>query len=86
MAKAKFHPGEVDQNFQIEDGIRETLRKCATAEVSASVIESSYDLLDERHDSINGTLEEKCTAIAKVVGARFSLLGTNVVFQSLCAH
>jgi hypothetical protein len=82
MARVKFNAGEVDQNFQIEAGIRETLSSSPTAEVSASVIESCYDLLDERFAPIAGTLEDKCKGIAKIVGAEFSLLGKNVVFKN----
>src|SRR5262245_11901811 len=82
MTRVKYHPGEVDQNFQIEDGIRQTLGKSPTAEVSASVIQSCYDLLDEKWDPIKGTLGDKCIAIAKIVGADFSLVGKDVVFTN----
>jgi hypothetical protein len=83
MARVKYQPGEVDQNFQIEDGIRHTLEQSPTAEVSASVIESCYDLLDDEMQPINGVLEDKCKVIGKMVGAHFSVVGKNVIFEKL---
>ena len=83
MARAKFNPGEVDPNFQIEDAIRETLRSHLTAEASLTVIESNYDLLDESFELIDGTVDEKCQAIANSVGARYSLQGTAVAFAKI---
>ena len=82
MARAKYNPAELDQNFQIEDAIRKTLCDSPTAEVSAAVIEFHYDLLDERCDPVNGAFVDKCKAIAKIVGADFSLCGKNVVFKN----
>ena len=81
MPRVKFDPREVDQNFQIEDGIRNTLRRNPTAVVPVSVIEIAYDLLDDDCHIVDGTLEEKAEAIAKIVDAECSLIGSNVVFK-----
>jgi len=81
MARVKFSQEEIDQNCQIEDGIRQTLRGNPTAEVSASVIVSAYDLLDEKDGIISGTLEQKCTAIALFLSAEYSIVGENVIFR-----
>lgn len=81
MPRVKYNPRELDQNFQIEDGIRSTLRRNPTAVVSASVIETAYDLLDDDWRTVDGKLEEKAEAIAKIVDAEFSLIGSNVVFK-----
>jgi len=82
MGRATFNPGEIDQNFQIEDGIRETLRMGATATVRAVVIQDSYDLLDEDCSEVVGaTLEAKCHQIAQELGVDFSVRRDRVVFR-----
>jgi hypothetical protein len=86
MARVRYNPREIDPNVQIEDGIRETLRNSPTAAVSVSVIESYYDLLDEGIEPISGTLEDKCKAIAQIVGAHFSFVEKNVVFKKNSAR
>ena len=75
MARVKYDPWQADQNFQIEDGIRETLRSHFTAEVPTSVIETAYHFP-------TGTLAQKCETIALLVGAKFSLAGEIVVFET----
>ena len=80
MARVKYDRREVDHNFKIEEGIRKTFEKSATAEVSASVIQSVYDWVDAEGNPLDGTLEDRCESIAKSVGARFSFAGDNVVF------
>ena len=71
MARVKFSPDEFDQDFQIEDGIRATLAKSSTAEVSVSVIEKAYS---------SGTLQQKCEALARKLGAQYSQKGDDIVF------
>lgn len=81
MARVKYDGREVDQNFQIEDGIRKTLRDQPTAEVSVSVIDTNYDLVDEDCDPIEGTFADKCDAIAASAEASWLLVGNTVVFK-----
>jgi hypothetical protein len=81
MARAKFAGNELDRNIQIEDAVKETLRVHQEAEVSAAFIASAYDLLDKNVNVVEGTLEEKCGAIAKAANAAFAVRGETVVFR-----
>ncbi len=81
MARVKFDSNERDQNFQIEYGIERTIEASRDASVDAAVIESSYDLLDESGEIVEGTVQQKCEAIAKPRGLQFSLDGDTVIFR-----
>ena len=80
MARVKYQR-EVVQNFQIEDGIRRTLRQSSRAAVSASVIDTSYELEDDEFMPIEGTFDEKCQAISEKLGAQYRMSGENVIFE-----
>jgi hypothetical protein len=82
MARAQFNPGELDQNFKIEDGIRRTLSSDPTASVRVSVIELCYDALDADGSRIpTATLNDKCQQIANALGVDYSIRETLVVFR-----
>jgi hypothetical protein len=81
MARVKFDGREIDQNFQIEQGVKDTLRGYLTAVMSASVIECCYDLLDGNMNPIKGKFEDKCRGIAEAAGADFTVEGENVKFR-----
>ncbi len=81
MPRALFNGSELDQNFQIEDGVRSTLRSHAIAQVPVSVVEDCYDLFDGDFRRVPGTLEEKCGYISRLVGAEFEVRGECVWFR-----
>ena len=82
MARVQFDPGEVDQNFQIEDGIRETLNSNPIASVDVSVIESCYDGLDADGSEIStATVDDKCQQIANVLNVQYSIKESRVIFR-----
>ncbi|CAN5515348.1 hypothetical protein BH11PLA2_BH11PLA2_09330 [soil metagenome] len=80
MARVKFAGSEVDQQFQIEDGIRTTLTLSKRAAVSKNVIADSYDLLDDDFEPVEGTFEQKCDALAGITNATYTINDENVVF------
>ena len=83
MARAQFNAREHDQNFQIEDGIRETLINNPTASVDVSVVESCYDVLDAEGSEVStATLNEKCQQIANVLGLVYSIRESLVIFRT----
>jgi hypothetical protein len=83
MARVKYDGNEVDQNFQIEDGIRGTLAKGNRAVVDANRVTEDFELIDDGGDSApDADLNQKCAAIAKAVNARFSIEGDKVIFQA----
>lgn len=82
MARVKYDPGELDQNFQIEDGIRRTLSANRTAEVSVSVIESSYDLLADNGDVRQGSVESKCAQLGHELNVEYVKATDDIVFRS----
>ena len=81
MARVKFDTREVDQNFQIENGIRKILRQSSRAVIPLGVIDDSYELEDEDCWPTDGTLADKCQTIADCVGARFRFRGEHVIFE-----
>lgn len=81
MARAKFDGNEIDQNFQIENGIERAVDADGSASVDTSVIQSSYDLIDDSGEIVEGTVEQKCDAIAKPRGLQFSIADETVVFR-----
>ena len=82
MARVQFDAGEVDQNFQIEDGIRETLNSNPIASVDVSVIESCYEALDANGSEIStGTVDNKCKQIANVLNVQYSIKESLVIFR-----
>jgi hypothetical protein len=82
VARVKYNGRELDQNLQIEDGIRKTLRQSSRASICASVIDTAYELFDDDFYRVEGTLAEKCEVIAEIVGAQFSVAGDQVIFEN----
>lgn len=83
MARVIYDGREVDQNFQIEDGIRRGLDHGRRAVVETKVIENSYDLVDDNGNLVaDAELNVKCLAIAREVNARFTVDGERVFFQA----
>ena len=83
MARVEFNSGEIDQIFQVEDGIRRTLKSHPVASVVRSVIESSYDLLDDGGKIIEGDIDKKCQQIATKVRAKYSLKKDEIDFTRI---
>lgn len=80
MARVQFNPGELDQNYQIEDSVRTTLRTDSRAAISRCIIVDSYDLFNYDGKIIAGTLEAKCNQIAEDTASTYSIGDENVVF------
>lgn len=82
MARVQFNADELDQNFQIEDGIKETLSSNPIASVDVSVIESCYDHLDADGSEIfTATVDDKCQQIANVLDVQYSIKESLVIFR-----
>ena len=82
MARVQFNAGEIDQNIQIEDGIRQTLASNPTASLDVSVIESCYDALDADGAEIStATVEDKCRQLANVLNVQYSIKESLVIFR-----
>lgn len=80
MARVQFNADECDQNFQIEDGIRQTLSSNPVASMDVSVMESSYHALDPHGREIpTATVDDKCQQIAKTLGVQFSIRESLVI-------
>ena len=80
MARAKFNPGELDQNLKIEQAIRSTLRESPIATVSTSVVDTEYERMDEEGNPINATVEEKCDQLSQICDARYRIAGDDIHF------
>ena len=81
MPRMIYDGREVDPNFQIEDAVQQALRANNVAHLSRKAIDANYELLDEDLHPIPGTFEEKCLAIAKIVGAEVEFRGDSVLFR-----
>lgn len=81
MARVQFDPRELDQNVQLEDGVRSTLEQDTVAEVAVSVIETCYEIRDEDEYAVPSTLEERCSELAHLVGADYQIRGAEVWFR-----
>jgi len=81
MARVKFTAGEIVQNFQIQDAIRRTLETERVASMDRSVIESSYELEDDDGQVMDGSVDDKCQAIAARLNVDVSVRDELVIFR-----
>lgn len=82
MARVTYNADEADQNFQIEDGIRGTLKDHAVATTDPKYIEDCYELLDDDMNPMAGDLNAKCKAICKAIDATYELKGDEAQFKN----
>jgi hypothetical protein len=81
MARVVFNANDIDQEFQIEDGIRRTLETNSVASVAQSVIEQCYELKSDEGEITDGSIHDKCRQIAERSNLDFSLHEELVIFR-----
>ena len=67
------YPNDADQNYQIEFGIAQPLRRGDTTEIETATIEKGYSVLDEDDNEVGGTLDERCTAIISILKSQYDV-------------
>jgi hypothetical protein len=81
MARVVFDANDIDQEFQIEDGIRRTLDANHVASIEQAVINECYDLYDPNGTNVEGDINDRSTQIAQRGNLDYSLHENLAVFR-----